>query len=125
MLFIIFKFLGYIIIGLFVFLHMPNLIIHLIANVAIYFTIVYFNRDTNRKFILLSVLSSHLIDLDHLLASPIYDASRCSINFHPLHSWYLFPLYIIGSIYGKYRYFFWSVLVHFVLDLLDCYNIIF
>ena len=24
------------------------------------------------------------VDLDHLLADPIYDPSRCSIGFHPL-----------------------------------------
>jgi len=27
-----------------------------------------------------------LVDLDHLLANPIYDPLRCSINFHPLHT---------------------------------------
>ena len=27
-----------------------------------------------------------LVDADHLLASPIFDPSRCSIGFHPLHT---------------------------------------
>lgn len=27
-----------------------------------------------------------LVDLDHLLADPIYDPQRCSIGFHPLHT---------------------------------------
>ena len=27
-----------------------------------------------------------LVDLDHLLADPIYDPERCSIGFHPLHT---------------------------------------
>ncbi|QLC26276.1 hypothetical protein HFP57_15390 [Parasphingopyxis algicola] len=27
-----------------------------------------------------------LIDVDHLLADPIYDPNRCSIGFHPLHT---------------------------------------
>ncbi|MBT3279736.1 MAG: hypothetical protein HN909_04575 [Phycisphaerales bacterium] len=27
-----------------------------------------------------------LIDLDHLLADPIFDPSRCSLGFHPLHT---------------------------------------
>ncbi|MGP1353280.1 MAG: DUF6122 family protein [Parasphingopyxis sp.] len=26
------------------------------------------------------------IDVDHLLADPIYDPNRCSIGFHPLHT---------------------------------------
>jgi len=33
----------------------------------------------------LLMMATMVVDLDHLLASPIYDASRCSIGFHPLH----------------------------------------
>ena len=33
------------------------------------------------------------VDLDHLLASPVYDVNRCSINFHPLHSTLAIALY--------------------------------
>jgi hypothetical protein len=32
------------------------------------------------------MLATMLIDLDHLLADPIYDPNRCSIGFHPLHT---------------------------------------
>lgn len=34
----------------------------------------------------LVLVSTMLVDLDHLLADPIYDAARCSIGFHPLHT---------------------------------------
>ena len=33
------------------------------------------------------------VDLDHLLAVPVYDPNRCSINFHPLHSTLAVVLY--------------------------------
>ena len=33
------------------------------------------------------MLAMTIVDLDHLLADPIYDPERCSIGFHPLHSW--------------------------------------
>jgi len=33
----------------------------------------------------LVILAANLIDLDHLLADPIFDPNRCSIGFHPLH----------------------------------------
>lgn len=33
------------------------------------------------------MVASNLIDLDHLLASPIFDPDRCSIGFHLLHGW--------------------------------------
>ena len=32
------------------------------------------------------MLVANLIDLDHLLADPIFDPNRCSIGFHPLHT---------------------------------------
>ena len=31
------------------------------------------------------MISTMLVDLDHLLANPVYDPQRCSIGFHPLH----------------------------------------
>ena len=34
----------------------------------------------------LVMIATMLVDLDHLLADPIYDPGRCSIGFHPLHS---------------------------------------
>ena len=27
-----------------------------------------------------------LVDLDHLLATPLYNPDRCSLGFHPLHT---------------------------------------
>ncbi len=33
------------------------------------------------------MLATMIVDVDHLLADPIYDPERCSIGFHPLHSW--------------------------------------
>lgn len=32
------------------------------------------------------LVATMVVDVDHLLADPIYDAGRCSIGFHPLHS---------------------------------------
>ena len=43
----------------------------------------------------LILLSTMLIDLDHLLATPIFDPNRCRIGFHPLHSFYAFIVYLI------------------------------
>lgn len=33
------------------------------------------------------MIAANLIDLDHLLATPIFDPERCSIGFHMLHGW--------------------------------------
>ncbi len=34
-----------------------------------------------------------LVDVDHLLATPVFDPTRCSIGFHPLHSYLAIGLY--------------------------------
>lgn len=43
--------------------------------------------DRDRWFRIWFVLvATMLVDVDHLLADPVYDPDRCSIGFHPLHS---------------------------------------
>jgi len=34
------------------------------------------------------------IDLDHLLADPFFDPERCSIGFHPLHTFWAGIVYV-------------------------------
>ncbi len=34
----------------------------------------------------LIMASTILIDIDHLLADPVFDPGRCSLSFHPLHT---------------------------------------
>lgn len=105
---------------------MPNTIIHLLSNVLLLGFIRYFDKEfLNKKaftHLCFVVFGSNLIDLDHLLANPIYDPLRCSINFHPLHSWYALPVYIGGILYhNKFlRYFCIGVLLHLGMDWAYC-----
>ncbi|MXO90146.1 DUF6122 family protein [Pontixanthobacter aquaemixtae] len=41
----------------------------------------------------LLIAATMVIDIDHLLADPVFDPNRCSIGFHPLHSWWAVPGY--------------------------------
>lgn len=41
------------------------------------------------------MVSTILIDLDHLIATPIFDPNRCSIGFHPLHTVYALLVYLL------------------------------
>ena len=43
------------------------------------------------------MISTMIVDIDHLLATPIYQADRCSINFHPLHSNFAIAIYFVMS----------------------------
>jgi len=61
-----------------------------------------------------------LIDLDHLLATPIFDPNRCSINFHPLHTYYALSLYILITLYKKTRLIGLGLIIHIIADIVDC-----
>ena len=66
-------------------------------------------------------IGTMLVDVDHLLASPIFDANRCSINFHPLHNNYAIVSYILITIPKKSRILGIALLFHMLTDYLDCY----
>jgi hypothetical protein len=61
-----------------------------------------------------------LIDLDHLLANPIFDSNRCSINFHPLHSYYAIAVYISLLLPKKTRLIGLGLVIHIIADMADC-----
>lgn len=65
-------------------------------------------------------IGTMFIDLDHLLANPIFDTNRCSINFHPLHTFYAIGVYTIMLIPKKIRVLGIALLLHMFADYLDC-----
>ena len=68
----------------------------------------------------LIMVATMIVDLDHLLANPVYDPNRCSINFHPLHSYTAIFLYIILTAFPKSRLIGLGLLLHMGIDLTDC-----
>ncbi len=66
------------------------------------------------------MIATMLVDLDHLLADPIYDPQRCSIGFHPLHTFWAIPIYLILCFPKKTRYIGIGLMIHMALDSLDC-----
>ncbi|WP_040251113.1 DUF6122 family protein [Psychroserpens mesophilus] len=72
------------------------------------------------KFALIIMLSTMLIDLDHLLATPMFDPNRCSINFHPLHSYYAIGVYILLTFIKKTRILGIGCVIHIIADAADC-----
>lgn len=62
-----------------------------------------------------------LVDLDHLLAVPMYDPQRCSIGFHPLHSYPAIVIYLFMMVFPKTRLVGIGLVLHMALDYLDCF----
>jgi hypothetical protein len=60
------------------------------------------------------------VDLDHLLAIPIYDPNRCGIGFHFLHSYPAIGVYFFMALVPKLRIIAIGLLIHMGLDVTDC-----
>ncbi|AUC79698.1 hypothetical protein CW736_10145 [Nonlabens sp. MB-3u-79] len=91
--------------------------LHLVFPLGI--ALVFFNKEWKKAYLFL--LLTMLVDLDHLLTSPVFDADRCSINFHPLHSYYAMVFYV-GLLFLRkpFRILGIGLLFHMFTDLVDC-----
>lgn len=90
--------------------------IHIIGPLVI--ALVFFRTQWKRAYLIM--LLGFLIDLDHLLATPLFDANRCSINFHVLHSYYAILTYACLSILKPTRLIGLGLLIHIIADAVDC-----
>jgi Family of unknown function (DUF6122) len=68
----------------------------------------------------LTMLATMLIDLDHLLARPIFDPLRCSVGYHPLHSFYAIPVYALLLLLPATQIVAVGLLFHLFTDMVDC-----
>ncbi len=92
------------------------------------------------------MLLTMAVDLDHLFAEPVYAPGRCSVGFHPLHSYWAIGAYVFMTlvpmvqrlVFPKYKHpqemfllpmslipltgvVGLGLLIHMVLDGLDCF----
>lgn len=73
------------------------------------------------KHAYLIMICGMLIDIDHLLATPIFSPGRCSINFHPLHSYWAIAIYVLLLFPKKTRLIGLGLVIHIIADITDCY----
>ena len=80
---------------------------------------LFFRKEWKLAYLIF--LGTMLVDLDHVLSDPIYQANRCSINFHLLHSYYAIMIYGLALFLPKpFRFIGIGLLLHMVTDLIDC-----
>jgi len=82
------------------------------------FAWVFFRKEWKKAGLIMAL--AIFVDLDHLLASPVFDPQRCSINFHPLHSFWAIGIYFAGLFYTKTRWLAFGLVIHMATDLSDC-----
>ena len=91
--------------------------LHFIFPLLIAF--VFFRKDWKKVYLMM--LLTMVVDLDHLIANPIYQEDRCSINFHPLHTYYAIAVYIILIFFRKpLNIIGIGLLLHMLTDFIDC-----
>ena len=93
-----------------------HLVIHIVAPGIV--AALAFRPRWRAAWVLM--LAMMVVDVDHLLADPIYDPERCSIGFHPLHSWPAIGAYTLALCLPPLRVFAAGLLVHMGADGLEC-----
>jgi hypothetical protein len=79
---------------------------------------IFFRKQWKKAWLIM--IATMLVDLDHLLAEPFFDPSRCSIGFHPLHSYYAIGVYLVMAFFPRVRIVAVGLLFHMLTDFQDC-----
>ena len=95
-------------------------VLHLALHIIVPGTMARLLFSDRWKTAWLVMMSAMIIDLDHLLAHPIYDPNRCGINFHHLHSLPAIVVYALLAAIPKTRLVGFGLMIHIILDGLDC-----
>jgi hypothetical protein len=93
---------------------------HLVLHLAVPGLVawIWFRPAWKRAWMVM--LATMLVDLDHLLADPIYDPDRCSIGHHPLHTAPAIAVYGVLTVPRATRLVGLGLVIHMALDALDC-----
>lgn len=95
--------------------------IHYFLHFGFPFILAYIFFKKEWKKVSLIFIATMLVDLDHLLATPIFAPNRCSINFHPLHTYYAMIFYVLLLFFKKpLNIIGIGLLLHMLTDFLDC-----
>ena len=99
---------------------MDHFSIHLILHVIVpgLVAILFFRDQWQRAWLIM--LATMVVDLDHLLATPIIASNRCSIGFHPLHRAPAIVVYCLLTLIPMIRLIGFGLVIHMALDAIDC-----
>ncbi|WP_223154677.1 DUF6122 family protein [Aestuariibaculum sediminum] len=99
---------------------MLQLLAHYGCHIILPLVVALLSYKSNWMYAYFIMLACFLIDLDHLLATPIFSPNRCSINFHPLHSYYAIGVYFLLLFPKKTRLLGLGLIIHIFSDFVDC-----
>ena len=99
---------------------MASFVLHYGTHFLVPIVIAYWFYKPQFWRVLFIFLGAMLIDLDHLLATPIFAPERCSIFFHPLHSALAIVVYVLLLFFRPSRLIGMALCLHIIADSLDC-----
>ena len=94
--------------------------VHLVLHFVVPAIIARIGYPKRWGSVYLMMMATMVVDLDHLLADPIYDPNRCSIGFHPMHGVIPIVIYVGICTVPKLRIVGLGLVIHMLLDVLDC-----
>ena len=99
---------------------MERTILHIILHFFVPFAVAktVWREKWIRAYLIMALTIA--VDLDHLLAEPIFDPNRCSIGTHPLHSCSAIGVYLASLLSPHLRIAASGLLIHMALDSTDC-----
>ena len=83
--------------------------------------LLFYRPHWRRAWLILA--AALLLDLDLVLATPMFDPNRCSINFHPLHTYWAMGGYVLMLFPRVTRVWAVGFLLHMVLDYTECWQL--
>lgn len=93
-----------------------HLLLHWLVPAAV--AAVFFRQNFLRAWF--TMVATMIVDVDHLLADPVFDPGRCSIGFHPLHQYPAIVVYAAVSFWPRLRLLGIGLIIHMALDGVDC-----
>ena len=93
-----------------------HLLIHLLVPAVA--ARLWFRPHSLRAYAVM--IATMAVDIDHLLADPVFDPNRCSLTTHPLHSAPAIAAYGLGLAVPRLRLAAVGLLIHMGVDGIDC-----
>lgn len=93
-----------------------HIFMHAIAPLLV--ALIFFRKNWKRAYLVFML--TMFVDLDHLLADPVFMVCRCSINFHILHKYAFIGIYILMIFYKSTRIPGVGLSLHMLTDSIDC-----
>ena len=79
---------------------------------------IFFKKNWKKAWLIM--IATMFVDLDHLFSDPIFSLTRCSIGFHPLHTYFAISVFVVFFFFKKTRIIATGLLLHMMTDSIDC-----